>query len=111
MPAQAAVTATPPLSRLLSWTAVPHARHAHDRGVRLALRLLCVAIEIVSFVLADAYPTVWPIILGVLLLVVILFRPSGLISLLVPRRASVGIFRVAARRPRRIPKEADDGAA
>ncbi len=70
-----------------------------------------IAIEIVSFVLADAYPTVWPIILGVLLLVVILFRPSGLISLLVPRRARVGIFRVAARRPRRIPKEADDGAA
>jgi len=70
-----------------------------------------IAIEIVSFVLADAYPTVWPIILGVLLLVVILFRPSGLISLLVPRRARVGIFLVAARRPRRIPKEADDGAA
>jgi len=49
-----------------------------------------IAIEIVSFVLADAYPTVWPVILGVLLLVIILFRPSGLMSLFVPRRTRVG---------------------
>src|SRR5437899_96479 len=101
---------------------VPEERHARlvdaDPGEQIVLYTLfggvgtligavigVIAIEIVSFVLADAYPTVWPVILGVLLLVVILFRPSGLISLLVPRRARVGIFRVAARRPRRIPKE------
>ena len=69
-----------------------------------------IAIEIVSFVLADAYPTVWPVILGVLLLVIILFRPSGLISLFVPRRTRVGVFGLTARRPRRIPGEVDGAA-
>jgi branched-chain amino acid transport system permease protein len=69
-----------------------------------------IAIEIVSFVLADAYPTVWPVILGVLLLVIILFRPSGLISLFVPRRARLGVFGLTARRPRRIPGEVDGAA-
>jgi branched-chain amino acid transport system permease protein len=68
-----------------------------------------VAIEIVSFALADAYPTIWPIILGLLLLLVILFRPGGLISVLVPRReriAALGLARPGARRA-----EAIDGAA
>jgi branched-chain amino acid transport system permease protein len=70
-----------------------------------------VAIEIVSFVLADAYPTVWPIMLGLLLLGVILFRPSGLISLLVPRREHVSVFGLALPAPRRARGEAVDGAA
>jgi len=69
------------------------------------------AIEVVSFVLADAYPTVWPVILGVLLLVVILFRPSGLIGLVLDQRARAGAFRVAVRRPRHVPGKAADGAA
>ena len=69
-----------------------------------------IAIEIVSFVLADAYPTVWPVILGVLLLVIILFRPSGLISLFVPRRTRVGVFGLTARRARRVPGEVDGAA-
>jgi branched-chain amino acid transport system permease protein len=69
-----------------------------------------VAIEIVSFVLADAYPTIWPIILGLLLLLVILFRPGGLISALVPRRDRIAVLGLA-RRPRRAQAEAVDGAA
>jgi branched-chain amino acid transport system permease protein len=58
-----------------------------------------VAIEIASFELADRYPTIWPIILGALLLVVILFRPRGLISLLVPPAARVRTFGLRGRRP------------
>jgi urea transport system permease protein len=64
-----------------------------------------IVIEIVSFWLADNYQEIWPIILGVLLLVVILFRPTGLIGLLVSERERVGRFgrprtleRAAARR-------------
>jgi branched-chain amino acid transport system permease protein len=70
-----------------------------------------VAIEIVSFVLADAYPTIWPIILGLLLLLVILFRPGGLISVLVPRRERIAVLGLGQRGPRRAQAEAIDGAA
>ena len=45
------------------------------------------AVETASFILADEYRTIWPIILGALMLVVILFRPSGLISIVVPTAA------------------------
>jgi branched-chain amino acid transport system permease protein len=70
-----------------------------------------VAIEIVSFVLADAYPTIWPIFLGLLLLLVILFRPGGLISVLVPRRERIAVLGLARLGPRRAQAEAVDGAA
>jgi len=70
-----------------------------------------VAIEIVSFVLADAYPTIWPIILGLLLLLVILFRPGGLISVLVRRRERIAVLGLARPGPRRAREEAIDGAA
>jgi branched-chain amino acid transport system permease protein len=70
-----------------------------------------VAIEIVSFVLADAYPTIWPIILGLLLLLVILFRPGGLISILVPRREQIAALGLARPGPRRAPADAIDDAA
>jgi branched-chain amino acid transport system permease protein len=69
-----------------------------------------IVIESVSFVLADAYPTVWPVILGLLLLVVILFRPRGLISLLVPQVDRGGALRFAIPR-RRVRGEAIDGIA
>ena len=49
-------------------------------------------IEGVSFWLSDNYREVWPIILGVLLLLVILFRPLGLISLVLGERERVGSF-------------------
>jgi branched-chain amino acid transport system permease protein len=51
-----------------------------------------VVIEAVSFWLSNSYQDIWPIILGVLLLLVILFRPAGLISLIVNERERVGDF-------------------
>jgi branched-chain amino acid transport system permease protein len=51
-----------------------------------------VVIESVSFWLSNNYQDVWPIILGILLLLVILFRPAGLISLILSERERVGSF-------------------
>lgn len=51
-----------------------------------------VVIEAVSFWLSNSYQDIWPIILGVLLLLVILFRPAGLVSLLLSERERVGSF-------------------
>jgi len=65
-----------------------------------------IAIEMVSFWLADSYQQVWPIILGLLLLLVILFRPTGLIGLLVSERERVGTF---GRRPRTLPRADHEG--
>ena len=70
-----------------------------------------VVIEIVSFVLADNYQTVWPIVLGVLLLLVILFRPGGLISLVVPERERIGAFSAVSGRRKHVGGEAVDGTA
>jgi ABC-type multidrug transport system fused ATPase/permease subunit len=49
-----------------------------------------IAIEIAGFWLADSFPNIWPIILG--LLMVILFSPTGLIGLLVSEEERVGNF-------------------
>ncbi len=51
--------------------------------------------------LAQAFPTYWPIILGLLLLGGIMFLPNGIIGLLVPERARVVHFgrRVRDKRP------------
>jgi branched-chain amino acid transport system permease protein len=65
-----------------------------------------IAIEMVSFWLADNYQQVWPIILGLLLLLVILFRPTGLIGLLVSERERVGTF---GRPPRTLPRADQEG--
>lgn len=51
-----------------------------------------VIIEGVSFWLSDNYRDAWPIILGVLLLLVIMFRPLGLISFVLGERERVGSF-------------------
>ncbi len=56
-----------------------------------------VVIEHVSFILSDRFPEVWPIILGVVLLLVIMFQPKGLVGLLVSERERAGSF---GRRPR-----------
>ncbi len=63
-----------------------------------------VAIEAVSFWLSNSYQDIWPIILGVLLLLVILFRPAGLISLILSERERVGNFG-------RPPKEGKHGSS
>lgn len=51
-----------------------------------------VVIEGSSYVLSQEYPEIWPILLGLLLLLVILLRPSGLISLVVSERERIGDF-------------------
>ncbi len=62
-----------------------------------------VIVEGVSFWLSDNYREIWPIILGVLLLLVILFRPLGLISFVLGERERVGSFGTT-------PKEKRDAA-
>jgi branched-chain amino acid transport system permease protein len=51
-----------------------------------------IVIEALSFWLSNSYQDIWPIILGVLLLLVIMFRPAGLVSLIVSERERVGRF-------------------
>jgi branched-chain amino acid transport system permease protein len=70
-----------------------------------------IAIEIVSFWLADNFKEIWPIILGLLLLLVILFRPTGLIGLVVSERERVGSFGRPPLPPRHADAGADDAAA
>jgi branched-chain amino acid transport system permease protein len=50
------------------------------------------SIDYVSFVLADRFPAFWPILLGLLLLFVVLVRPTGLCGLIVSERERVGRF-------------------
>lgn len=50
------------------------------------------AIEIAGFWLADSFPKLWHIILGMLLLLVVVFSPTGLIGLVVSDRERVGSF-------------------
>jgi branched-chain amino acid transport system permease protein len=61
-------------------------------GTLIGAVIGAVIIEGVSFWLSDNYRDVWPIILGVLLLLVILFRPLGLISFALGERERVGSF-------------------
>jgi branched-chain amino acid transport system permease protein len=51
-----------------------------------------IAIESASYALSDNFQRIWPIVLGCLLLVVILLRPNGLISLIVSPEERVGSF-------------------
>lgn len=57
------------------------------------------AIELLSYVLADtdAIRQFWPIILGVVLLVVVMFQPTGLLGLVVSARERIGSFGVRRR--------------
>jgi branched-chain amino acid transport system permease protein len=65
-----------------------------------------ITIEILGFWLADSFPKIWPIILGLLLLLVILFSPTGLTGLVLSERERVGNFG----RPPLPPRHADTGA-
>ena len=51
------------------------------------------AIEFATMFLADFFQDFWPILLGALLLVVVMFRPTGLVGLLVSERERIGNFR------------------
>ena len=62
------------------------------------------SIDYMSFVLADRFPAFWPILLGLLLLFVVLVRPTGLCGLVVSKRERGGRFgraRVAVPTPGR----------
>lgn len=69
-----------------------------------------VVIEGVSYALSDSFPELWPILLGLLLLLVILFRPTGLIGIIVSERERIGDFAPRGWR-RTAGEQADDGAA
>ena len=69
-------------------------------GTLIGAVIGAVIIEGVSFWLSDNYREIWPIILGVLLLLVILFRPLGLISFVLGERERVGSFGARAREKR-----------
>lgn len=51
-------------------------------------------IEYGSLVLADLYKEIWPVLLGLLLLVVVVFRPTGLLGLFVSERERIGSYGV-----------------
>ena len=57
------------------------------------------AIELLSYVLADtdAIRQFWPVILGIVLLVVVMFQPTGLLGLVVSARERIGSFGVRRR--------------
>ncbi|MBR0974523.1 MULTISPECIES: branched-chain amino acid ABC transporter permease [Bradyrhizobium] len=61
-------------------------------GTLIGAVIGAVIVEGVSFWLSDNYRDIWPIILGLLLLLVILFRPLGLISFVLGERERVGSF-------------------
>jgi branched-chain amino acid transport system permease protein len=53
-----------------------------------------IAIELLSYVLADtdAIRQFWPVILGIVLLVVVMFQPTGLLGLVVSSRERIGSY-------------------
>lgn len=53
-----------------------------------------IAIEVLSYVLADtdAIRQFWPVILGIVLLVVVMFQPTGLLGFLVSSRERIGSY-------------------
>lgn len=61
-------------------------------GTLIGAVIGAIVIEALSFWLSNSYQDIWPIILGVLLLLVILFRPAGLISLVLTKRERIGDF-------------------
>jgi branched-chain amino acid transport system permease protein len=59
-----------------------------------------IAIEVLSYGLSDidAIRQFWPVILGLVLLIVVMFQPTGLLGLIVPARQRIGSFGARARR-------------
>jgi branched-chain amino acid transport system permease protein len=53
--------------------------------------------DLLSFHLSSLWDTGWPIILGLLLLVIVMFKPTGLIGFIVTDRERVGSFGRPAR--------------
>ena len=63
-------------------------------GTLLGPIIGAIAIESISFTLSDvdAVKSFWPVVLGVILLVVVTYRPVGLLGLVVSRRERIGTF-------------------
>lgn len=59
-----------------------------------------VAIEGISFILSyqDAIKNVWPVILGVILLVVVVYKPTGIMGFLISERERIGTFGIARKK-------------
>jgi branched-chain amino acid transport system permease protein len=57
-----------------------------------------IAIETIAFVLSDidAFKAYWPVILGFILLVVVAYRPTGVMGFIVSRRERIGSFGIGA---------------
>jgi branched-chain amino acid transport system permease protein len=53
-----------------------------------------IAIETIAFTLSDqeAVKSYWPVILGVILLVVVAYKPTGLLGFVVSQRERIGSF-------------------
>jgi len=68
-------------------------------GTLIGATLGVIGIESLGYALSEQFPKTWPVLLGLLLLLVILFRPGGVISLFVGERERVGDF--GLRRPAR----------
>ncbi|ABE37114.1 branched-chain amino acid transport system / permease component family protein [Paraburkholderia xenovorans LB400] len=60
-----------------------------------------VIIETLGFGLSDRLPELWPVLLGIILLLLIIYRPQGLISLIVSVRERTGAFGWLRGKPRR----------
>lgn len=77
----------------LSTTAVLYALFG-GTGTLIGPVIGTVTIEAISYALADqaAIRQVWPVILGVVLLLVVTFRPSGLVGLFVSERERIGSY-------------------
>lgn len=56
-------------------------------------------IDLFSYYLSQLWETGWPIVLGLLLLIVVMFKPTGLIGFLVTARERVGSFGRPAPKP------------
>lgn len=71
------------------------------------------AIETMAFVLSDIdmLKPYWPVILGVILLVVVVYRPTGLLGLFLSERERIGSFGIggAARRKADAARKTEDG--
>ncbi len=68
------------------------------------------AIDLFSYFLSQQWETGWPIVLGLLLLAVVVFRPTGLIGILVSGRERIGSFGKPEPKSKAIPKPAVDAS-
>jgi branched-chain amino acid transport system permease protein len=66
-------------------------------GTLLGAVLGVAAIETIAFTLSDidALKSYWPVILGVIMLVVVTWRPTGIMGLILSRRERIGSFGVS----------------